>query len=77
VTSEEQLSRWVAGVPTHNSERDECCPDFSCCYPPLLASRSVRERYAAAVERGDERERESMAGLFLGAALTIVTGPEL
>jgi len=27
----EQLAKWVNGESIHNKERDECCPDFSCC----------------------------------------------
>ena len=26
-----QMWLWVFGKSTHNTLRDECCPDFSCC----------------------------------------------
>jgi len=29
--SRQQLALWRYGIPVHNLERDECCPDFSCC----------------------------------------------
>ena len=32
----EQMFKWVNGNPTHNHIDDECCPDFSCCYPDLF-----------------------------------------
>jgi hypothetical protein len=31
-----QGEAWVDGVPRHNNIDDECCPDFSCCYPNLF-----------------------------------------
>ena len=34
---------WVSGISKHNEVDDECCPDFSCCYPNLL-TRSKDER---------------------------------
>lgn len=27
---------WVSGISKHNEVDDECCPDFSCCYPNLF-----------------------------------------
>ena len=36
-SSQLQMEKWLAGHPEHNTERDECCPDFSCCQPHLLA----------------------------------------
>lgn len=30
---ERQGVLWINGVSTHNYVRDECCPDFSCCFP--------------------------------------------
>lgn len=44
MTPDEQLDLWVAGSSVHNKERDECCPDFSCCKPKLL--RRLAERIA-------------------------------
>ena len=66
---DKQLERWVAGDPVHNDVRDECCPDFSCCQPDLLAPKDVRERFKAAIDAGDERAKMTMLGIFLGAAL--------
>ncbi len=31
-----QFLSWAMGRPYHNEIDDECCPDFSCCYPDLL-----------------------------------------
>lgn len=60
-----QLRAWVDGNPTHNTVDNECCPDFSCCEPALLAEPAVRQRFADATEQ----ERNAMLGMFLGAML--------
>jgi hypothetical protein len=48
-THEEQLRLWVAGVSTHvrtkGEEGYECCPDFSCCEPDMLAPVEVRKAF--------------------------------
>lgn len=31
MTPDRQLELWCEGKSVHNEERDECCPDFSCC----------------------------------------------
>lgn len=31
-----QALKWAMGQPYHNNVDDECCPDFSCCYPDLF-----------------------------------------
>ena len=67
MTVDEQLERWVVGDPVHNPDRDECCPDFSCCKPELLAREDVRRRYAAATSA----ERRQMEMIFLGEALNL------
>ena len=65
-TIEFQLAEWVKGNPIHNDERDECCPDFSCCEPELLAPKKTREAF----QRADENGRMSMLMGFLGASLS-------
>jgi hypothetical protein len=56
-----QLLEWAAGRPWHNpwspgatapgfkSSDGECCPDFSCCSPELLASREARVTFLASI----------------------------
>ena len=65
ITSAEQLSLWVQGNPEHRGEKgdplSECCPDFSCCIPGLLAPIEERKRFAS----GDR----SLLGVFLGRAI--------
>lgn len=79
---DEQLRRWVAGDPVHNGATrtaGECCPDFSCCNPSLLAPSEEREAYVAA----GEAERMRMLMMFLGRGCSAaapekrvhVTGP--
>ena len=65
MTQAEQLRMWVDGDPVHNDETGECCPDFSCCKPELLAPEQEREKFAAATED----QRELMLVMFLGRAL--------
>jgi len=65
MTSDEQLAEWLKGNSIHNDTRDECCPDFSCCTPKLLADEDMRKAFVAA----DDDARISMLGMFLGAAI--------
>lgn len=49
----DQLVEWVNGNPTHNKKRDECCPDFSCCFPQHFEKdRKFRMQYAIEVAKG-------------------------
>lgn len=41
----QQVEMWLIGDSVHNEERDECCPDFSCCRPHLLAADTERLRF--------------------------------
>lgn len=70
MTTSEQLQKWVSGEPVHNHARDECCPDFSCCQPDLMADEAVRKRFARAVFEGDESTQNQMLMMFLGAAFS-------
>ncbi len=67
MTSDEQLAEWLKGNPIHNAERDECCPDFSCCQPSLLVDQQTRQAFADA----GEELRMSMLGMFLGSAMAL------
>ena len=62
MTCNEQLKEWVEGNSIHNDARDECCPDFSCCEPELLADRQTRETFANA----NDETRHEMLLMFLG-----------
>ena len=70
ITNAEQLERWVAGESVHRLDHNlfggECCPDFSCCKPELLAEETVRKAFAAA----PQKERMSYLGHFLGTAIS-------
>lgn len=63
-----QLDEWVKGNPLHNKERDECCPDFSCC-DGKLAEPEVRKRFAKAYYDNDADVQHKMLMMFLGAVL--------
>jgi hypothetical protein len=46
-----QMLTWAMGRSYHEPVNDECCPDFSCCFPSLFDAdsnerwRQYRERY--------------------------------
>ncbi len=67
--NDEQLRRWVDGDPQHIGDRkdptSQCCPDFSCCRPELLAPPDVRRAFVAAGPNG----RGAFLGGFLGAMI--------
>ncbi len=65
VRIDEQTQRWLGGKPVHNDVDGECCPDFSCCQPELLAPIETREAFV----RANEDARMSMLMSFLGAGL--------
>ena len=61
----DQLDSWVSGLPKHG---DQCCPDFSCCQPDLLAPKDVREVFVAAYKAKNESVTMRMLMEFLGRA---------
>lgn len=65
ITRDQQLAEWVKGNPIHG---DECCPDFSCCRPELLAPEDVRIAF-----RDHPESRHEMLGMFLGKAIATYT----
>ena len=65
-----QLEAWVKGVSIHNKERDECCPDFSCCTPETLAPLDERERFFQAAMNDEKDVKMEMLGIFLSRAIT-------
>jgi len=66
MTPEDQLEQWVCGISIHNDELGECCPDFSCCQPSLLASQEERDNFL--VNKG---MRDTMLMMFLSRMLTL------
>src|SRR5688572_28939536 len=51
-----QTRMWVDGNPVHNTLKDECCPDFSCCVPELLMPEGRRIEHAERIMRRLLRE---------------------
>ena len=76
---EAQLALWLQGQGVHRKfpaamaakmdDPYECCPDFSCCYPELLAPQDVREAFCKATTEKAEGTRNAMLGIFLAAML--------
>lgn len=58
-----QLEAWVDARSVHNHRFNECCPDFSCCRPELLASEDVRRAF----QQAGPETREAMLWDFLAA----------
>ena len=49
-----QVKRWYEGVPLHNTVRDECCPDFSCCNGGKIMPVEARQKLFDAHNSGDD-----------------------
>lgn len=56
-----QLDSWLLGQPVHNTEFDECCPDFSCCQPSLMWPEEERKAFAQASD--EQRMKMLVHGL--------------
>lgn len=65
-----QLEMWLKGKPWHNPIRDECCPDFSCCRPELLAPYDVRKTFCEAYHAKQDDKMDAMLLMFLVSADT-------
>ncbi|MCK5127930.1 MAG: hypothetical protein KAR42_16855 [candidate division Zixibacteria bacterium] len=70
MNSEKQLKLWVKGKSTHNDKRNECCPDFSCCRPELLAPEHERKTFLKSFQKGDDKTMTGMLIEFLGRAFS-------
>jgi len=66
MTPQEQVDRWVEGESIHDDDDDQCCPDFSCCVPKLLAPRAVREAFKDA----NDQQRLIYLVAFMAARLS-------
>ena len=64
----EQLDAWVDGRSIHNKERDECCPDFSCCCKEVNSP--IEERL---LFRDRPELRDKMLMMFLGRAIATIS----
>lgn len=43
---------WAQGRPYHEPVNDECCPDFSCCFPNLFTQDAEKRWQAHAAQYG-------------------------
>ena len=67
MTADEQLAEWVKGNSQCPNDRGECCPDFSCCRPELLADEVMRKAFV----NGTSETRNAFLGGYLGAAMSL------
>jgi hypothetical protein len=70
MNADEQLQGWLRGEPKCPNDRGECCPDFSCCVPELLAPEIERRAFVDA----DQETREEMLMGFLCGAVPALAG---
>lgn len=71
----EQLLSWLKGKSIHNDK--QCCPDFSCCVPQLLASFEEREAFIIAFLNDDNEQTDKMLFMFLGRAMNTITDKQI
>jgi hypothetical protein len=69
MTPKEQAEKWLKGESVHNSERDECCPDFSCCRPDIVTPTDEKGRFCKAMDEKDEETINQMLMIFLARSL--------
>lgn len=72
MTPAEQLDKWVEGESLCPNDRDECCPDFSCC-TDAETPREVKEAFRAAYLRRDHEMMERFCFGFLGGVMPEIT----
>lgn len=65
MTPDEQLDAWVEGRNLHNVERDECCPDFSCCQDQFQATPEERRLFRDRPELRDEMLMHFLINLMI------------
>lgn len=70
----DQLIFWFNGHSFHDDERDQCCPDFSCCNSKIDTPISVRKQYLLAFLDGDKKTLNHWNGVFLRVALNTIEG---
>jgi hypothetical protein len=70
-----QLLSWLEGKSIHYGTKKEgdCCPDFSCCMPELLAPKEERELFIEAYLSDNYKVYENMLMMFLGRGLPLMT----
>ena len=64
--NKQQLDEWIKGNSAHTDNGD-CCPDFSCCNPKLMANEEERKIFAEA----DESKQMKMLFGYLGKMLAV------
>ena len=69
MTSLEQLNLWVDGISAHNNEREECCPDFSCCQNNITTPRYIKLIFKEAYLSDKSKLVNEILMLFMGQLL--------
>jgi len=72
----ERLSKqtldWLNGNPQHNKIDNECCPDFSCCKPELLAPIEIRQLFYNAEINNNHKLVDRLLGEFLSKMIDYI-----
>lgn len=66
----QQLIEWYRGRSLHDFQREECCPDYSCCEPDLKATFEERRAFMIAWLCQDRPQVDHMLKLFATRLLT-------
>jgi len=67
-----QTLDWLNGNPQHNKIDNECCPDFSCCKPELLAPIEIRQLFYNAEINNNHRLVDRLLGEFLSKMIDYI-----
>lgn len=71
MTNLEQLEQWVSGNSVHDSERGQCCPDFSCCVKEIVTSTEEKQTFFDAFKQGNTGITDNMLMMFLSQLLAV------
>ncbi len=69
MTALDQVELWVKGESVHNHDREECCPDFSCCSPEINTPIEKRIMFRDAYVQGNDELVEFLLMEFLNNML--------
>ena len=71
MTNLEQLEQWVGGNSVHDSEHDQCCPDFSCCVREITTGLDEKQAFLDAFKQGNTNITDGMLMMFLSQLLAV------
>jgi len=70
MTQKKQLELWLKGDSIHNKDKNECCPDFSCCNKKMKTDYKIRKLFYDAYHRKDYKVVDVLLMGFLSDAIS-------